>query len=185
MRRRWALAACLAVATIALQLSSLTFSFALGVASATSVRVGRAVGAGDLALARQRGLLGLRLGLIVMACFAVVFLTLPHVLATSFSDDGPVIAATIPLIQIAALFQLSDGAQTIGAGALRGLGHTRATLSGNLIGHYLVGLPLILGLAFAADLGAPGLWWGLSGGLTATAFYLVARFLRNTSRSRR
>ena len=49
------------------------------------------------------------------------------------------IAATVPLLQIAALFQLSDGTQAIGAGALRGLGDTRATLCGNLLGHYAIG----------------------------------------------
>jgi multidrug resistance protein, MATE family len=170
--------------SIALNLSSLTFSFSLGIASATSVRVGHAVGANDLELARRRGTLGIVLGLIVMACFAAVFVILPGPLATGFTDEPAVIAATIPLLQIAALFQLSDGTQAIAAGALRGRGDTRSTLIGNLIGHYAVGLPIILGLGFGANLGAPGLWWGLSVGLTVTGGFLVLRFLRSTSRSR-
>ena len=176
--------------SIALGLSSLTFSCALGISAATSVRVGHAVGAGDLALARRRGLMGIGLGLVVMACFAIMFLVIPRTLAALVTDEAAVIAATIPLMQIAALFQLSDGTQVIGAGALRGLGHTRATLWGNLLGHYVIGLPLMLGLAFGEALGAPGLWWGLSVGLTATAVFLVLRFLhgtrvRSTSRSPR
>jgi multidrug resistance protein, MATE family len=171
--------------SIALNLSSLTFSFSLGIAAATSVRVGRAVGAGDLALARRRGMLGVTLGFIVMGCFAVVFVVLPRPLATAFTDQPAVIAATIPLLQIAALFQLSDGAQAIGAGALRGRGDTRSTLVGNLLGHYVVGLPIMLGLGFGANLGAPGLWWGLSAGLTATAVFLVVKFLRSTNQSPR
>jgi MATE family multidrug resistance protein len=166
--------------SIALNLSSLTFSFSLGIASAASVRVGHAVGANDLALARRRGMLGIALGLIVMACFAAVFLVLPRALATGFTNQPAVIAATIPLLQIAALFQLSDGTQAIAAGALRGRGDTRSTFVGNLIGHYVVGLPIILGLAFGANLGAPGLWWGLSVGLTVTAIFLVVRFRRST-----
>ncbi|HEX5059104.1 MAG TPA: MATE family efflux transporter [Kofleriaceae bacterium] len=171
--------------SIALNLSSLTFSFGLGIASATSVRVGHAVGAGDLALARRRGLLGLVLGLVVMSCFAATFLLIPRLLATGFTDDSTVVAATIPLLQIAALFQLSDGTQAIGAGALRGRGDNKSTLIGNLLGHYVVGLPIIIGLGFGAGLGAPGLWWGLSAGLTVTALFLLARFLRSTSQSRR
>jgi len=166
--------------SIALQLSAFTFSYAVGVASATSVRVGHAVGAGDLALARQRGLLGLRVGLAGMACFGATFLLAPHAIARAFTSDGAVVAATVPLLQIAALFQLSDGSQAIGAGALRGLGDTRATLWANLIGHYTIGLPISLGLAFGAALGAPGLWWGLSAGLTATAAVLIARFVART-----
>ena len=166
--------------SIALNISSFTFSFAMGIGSATSVRVGHAIGAGDRALARRRGIIGLQLGLAAMATFSAIFLIAPQVLTRAFTDDALVIAATIPLLQIAALFQLSDGTQAIGAGALRGLGDTRATLIGNLIGHYGIGLGISLTLAFGVGLGAPGLWWGLSAGLTATALYLVLRFLRTT-----
>jgi MATE family multidrug resistance protein len=91
----------------------------------------------------------------------------------------------VPLLQIAALFQLSDGTQAIASGALRGLGDNRATLVANLIGHYGVGLAISLSLAFSAGMGAPGLWWGLSAGLTVTALILVARFVRSTNRSSR
>ena len=171
--------------SIALNLASFTFSFALGVASATSVRVGHAVGAGDLALARHRGLIGLQVGLGVMACFALTFLVVPHLVAEAFTDSTAVVTATVPLLQIAALFQLSDGTQAIGAGALRGLGDTHATLYGNVLGHYVIGLPISLALCFGAMLGAPGLWWGLSAGLTATAAFLFVRFLRSTRQSRR
>lgn len=170
--------------SIALNLASFTFSFALGVASATSVRVGHAVGAGDLALARHRGLIGLQVGLGVMACCAATFLIVPRFVAEAFTDSVPVVTATVPLLQIAALFQLSDGTQAIGAGALRGLGDTHATLYGNLLGHYVIGLPISLALCFSAALGAPGLWWGLSAGLTATAVFLFVRFLRSTRQSR-
>jgi MATE family multidrug resistance protein len=168
--------------SIALNLSSFTFSVAVGVGSATTVRVGHAIGAGDRALARRRGVVGLGIGLSVMATFALVFLGLPDVLAGIFSDDAAVIAATVPLLQIAALFQLSDGTQAIAAGALRGVGDTRATFVANLVGHYAIGLPISLALAFGASRGAPGLWWGLSAGLTATAIALAVRFFVKTRR---
>jgi len=166
--------------SIALNLASFTFAVAVGIGSATTVRVGHAIGAGDVALARRRGLYGVAVGLSVMAACAIVFLAIPDVIATLFTDDPEVVGATVPLLQIAALFQLSDGAQAIGAGALRGLGHTRATLIGNLVGHYGVGLGISLALTFGLGLGAPGLWWGLSAGLTATAIYLIIRFLLAT-----
>jgi multidrug resistance protein, MATE family len=171
--------------SIALNISSLTFSFGLGIASAASVRVGHAVGADDIALARKRGILAFRLGLLVMGVFAGSFLLLAAPLASAFTSDATVIAATVPLLHLAALFQLSDGTQAIGAGALRGLGRTRATFVANLLGHYVVGLPLMVVLCFAASLGAVGLWWGLSAGLTATAAFLVLHFLRSTNQSPR
>ena len=169
--------------SIALNLASFTFSAAFGLASATSVRVGRAVGAGDLALARRRGLQGLAAALAIMAVAAACFVALPRTLAAAFTSDRAVIAATVPLLEIAALFQLFDGAQAIGAGALRGLGHTRATFVANVFGYYAIGLPVMLVLGFGLSLGAPGLWWGLSAGLIATAAFLVARFLAGTKQS--
>ena len=117
-----------------------------------------------------------------MGCFAIAFVSLPAALARVFTDDVEVVAATIPLLQIAAVFQLSDGAQAIAAGALRGIGDTRSTLIGNLVGHYGIGLAISLALAFGSGLGAPGLWWGLSAGLTVTAVYLAIRFVRATRR---
>jgi MATE family multidrug resistance protein len=124
-------------------------------------------------------------GLAVMTCGAAAFLVAPAALASIFTDRGAVITAAVPLLQIAALFQLSDGAQGVTAGALRGLGETHATLVGNLLGHYAIGLPISLALAFAASLGAPGLWWGLSAGLTVTAAYLLVRFARSTKQTPR
>jgi len=169
---------------IALNLASFTFSVAVGIGAATNVRVGHAIGAGDRALARRRGVIGLEIGFVVMSCFAVVFLAAPRALARVFTDEAPVVAATIPLLQIAALFQLSDGAQAIAAGALRGIGNTRATFVGNVLGHYGIGLGISLALGFGAGMGAPGLWWGLSVGLTVTAAYLVARFRSRTDAAR-
>ena len=165
---------------IVLNLSSFTFSLTLGIGAATNVRVGHAIGAGDRMLARRRGIIGLQLGVAVMTVFASMFVIAPAVLTELFTDDAVVIAAAIPLLQIAALFQISDGAQTIGAGALRGIGENRVTFYGNLIGHYGIGLGLSLTLAFGFGMGAAGLWWGLSAGLTVTAIYLVVRFLRAT-----
>ncbi len=166
--------------SIALGIASFTFSFAMGVAAATSVRVGNAVGSGDLALARSRGFLGIRVGVSVMLACAVAFWLVPEVLARTFTSDLAVIATTAPLLHIAALFQLFDGTQTVAAGALRGLGHTSQTLYGNLVGHYAVALPVILVLAFGLHQGLTGVWWGLSLGLTVTAVYLVAMFLRGS-----
>ena len=167
--------------TIALNLCSFTFSLAVGVGAATSVRVGHAVGAGDLGLARRRGLIGLASGLTVMGALALGLVAAPRQIAGLLTDQPEVIAATVPLLVIAAIFQLSDGTQAIAAGALRGLGDTRATFIGNVVGHYGVGLVISLGLGFSAGMGVVGLWWGLSAGLTVTALVLVVRFFARTS----
>lgn len=166
--------------SVAITLASFTFSASVGVGSATAVRVGLALGAGVPSTARRRGLIGIGLGMAVMATGAVVFLLFSTELASTFTDRPEVLAIAVPLLGIAALFQLSDGVQAVAAGALRGAGDTRSTMWANLLGHYAIGLPISLALGFGLGMGAQGLWWGLSAGLTVTALILVYRFVRIT-----
>ena len=167
---------------VAINLASFTFAMALGVGAAAAVRVGHAVGAGDHVLARGRGHTALGMGMLAMSVGAIAFLSFPAELARLFTDDQAVIDAAVPLLRVAAVFQLSDAAQAIAAGSLRGAGDTRAAFYANVVGHYAVGLPISLVCGFTLGMGATGLWWGLSAGLTATAIGLVLRFRRITSR---
>ncbi len=167
---------------IALTCASITFSIALGMGAATSVRVGHAIGRGDTPAARRAGLLGVAWGAISMCAFWPAFVLLPEMLSSWFTNDSAVIAAAPPLLLVAALFQLSDAIQIVLAGALRGAGDTRAGFLGSLAGHYGVGVWVALGLGLGTSLGVTGLWLGLCAGLTACAIGLSARFLWLTSR---
>lgn len=167
---------------VALALASLSFSVALGMGAATSVRVGHAVGAGSHAEARQAGLIGVFWAAILMLTAGVFFLLMPRTLAGLFTNDTEVINAVAPLLAIAAVFQLSDGTQTVLNGALRGAGDTKATFVGSALGHYALGIWISVGLGFGLGWGVDGLWWGLSAGLSATAVGLAIRFWWLTSR---
>ena len=161
---------------IALLLISVTFQLALALGAATATRVGHAIGRGSTEDARRSGLTGITAGGAAMLFWSALFLLLPGPLASLFTDEAAVVAATIPLLSIAAAFQISDGVQAVAAGALRGAGDTRWPLVSNVIGHYAVGLPLGILLAFGLGWRAAGLWWGLSAGLTMVAVALTARF---------
>lgn len=161
---------------IAINLASLTFTMALGLGAATSVRVGHYVGRGDTPGARGAGFDGLLLSLLVMGVGGLVFVGLGRPIAALLSRDADVIELATTLLAVAAVFQLSDGIQAVVAGALRGAGDSRSVLVANVIGHYAVGLPVSLALGIWLGMGAPGLWWGLSAGLTGTAILLVVRF---------
>lgn len=167
---------------VALSLASLSFSMAIGVGAATSVRVGRAVGGGDAGAARRAGGQGIVVGAVLMGISGLFFILMPRPLASLFSGDPAVIDTAVPLIQIAAVFQLSDAIQAVSAGALRGAGDTRFSFVANLLGHYAIGLPVAGALGFSAHMGAAGLWWGLSMGLTAVAISQSLRFARITGR---
>ncbi len=163
---------------VALQLAILTFMVPQGIGIAASIRVGQAIGRGDLEAAARAGRVALLLGTAFMAACALVLASFPHALAGLFTDDAAVVARAAVLIRIAAAFQVFDGAQAVGAGCLRGAGDTRAPLLANLVSHWGLGLPLGYALAFRLGLGAPGLWWGLTTSLATVAVLLVLRFLR-------
>jgi multidrug resistance protein, MATE family len=167
---------------LAITLASATFMVPLALGNAASVRVGRAIGSGNTPRARLSGLLAIGLAAVFMTATAIALILGPRSLARLFTDQPDVLSAAVPLLLIAALFQISDGVQAVAAGALRGAGDTRIPLILNLLGHYGVGLPAGVVLAHAFDLGARGLWWGLSIGLGCVALGLTLRFVGLTSR---
>jgi len=168
---------------IAINLASLSFMGALGIAQATSVRVGTAIGSGSTPDARRAGYAGIALGVSIMAFWAILFAIAPSLLARAFTPEQPIIDVAATLIRIAALFQLADGAQVVAAGALRGAADTRWPLALNVVVHWGVGLPIGWALAFRFGVGAPGLWLGLTAGLVVISGSLVARFAILTRRA--
>jgi len=163
---------------IVLAVATLSFTLAMGIGNAASVRVGWAVGAGDTPAARRAGLTAFASGGVAMALAAVVFVLLPGPLARLFTSDPAVAGEAARLFLVAAVFQISDGLQGAGAGVLRGAGDTRFTFGANMVGHWLLGLPVALGLGLHLGLGVTGLWWGLCAGLSVVAAALLLRFLR-------
>jgi multidrug resistance protein, MATE family len=78
----------------------------------------------------------------------------------------------------AAIFQIADGAQVVGAGMLRGLQDTRIPMLYAGLGYWGVGMSLSLFLAFQARLGGLGIWIGLAAGLVVVACVMMLRWIR-------
>ena len=167
---------------LAISVASLTFTVAVGFGNAGSVRVGWAVGGRDREGARRAGLAAFAAGTAFMSLSALAFFLFPGAIARAMTDDPVIGAAAVPLLRVAAIFQLSDGVQAVGAGVLRGAGETRFTFVANVLGHWLLGFPAAVVLGFTLGGGVTGLWWGFVLGLTAVAAALVLRFLRVSAR---
>ena len=161
---------------IALNCISFTFMIPLGISAAASIRVGQAIGRGSIPQARAAGWAAILLGGIAMLFPALLFVVAPHAIAAAFTQEPAVIAATVPLLLIAALFQFCDGLQVTAIGALRGAGDTASGLITHLCSYWLLGLPLGLYLCFRQHLGARGLWLGLSASLTVTGLVMLQRW---------
>lgn len=170
---------------VALQLAALTFMIPVGVGQATGVIVGQAIGRADPPAARRAVGAGLVTGVGFMTLTAIMFLTLPEPLSRAFSNSTEVVAAAALLLPIAGVFQVFDGVQVVAAGALRGAGDTRIPMILNLVGFWLVGLPLCALLGFGTGLGPRGIWWGLASGIGVVAILLSIRIRRRFGRDLR
>ncbi len=160
---------------VAINLASLMYMVPLGVGSAASVLVGRAIGADDLPHARRVAASALLVGIAYMIVSACALLAFPGAFAAGYTSVASVVAVASLLIPIAGLFQVFDGMQVVAAGVLRGAGDTRASLISNVLGFWLMGMPVSLWLGFKAGLGVVGLWWGFVAGLAGVALFLVLR----------
>lgn len=173
--------AALAAHQIAINAASVTFMIPLGVAMATTVRVGQAAGRGDAEGTERAGWTGIALGAAFMMCSALLFWLRPEwvvwvYLGEPTGDDLAVARAAAGLLGIAAVFQIADGVQATAAGALRGLKDTRAPMIVGVVAYWGIGMTTALALGFGADLGTPGVWWGLTTGLAAAAVGLSLWF---------
>lgn len=163
---------------IALNCISFTFMVPLGISAAASVRVGQAVGRKAPIEAKAAGWAAIALGAAFMTLSSAVFIAMPRALSAAFTKDAAVIAAAVPLMFVAALFQFCDGLQITAIGALRGAGDTRSGLITHLCSYWLLGLPLGLFLCFPEKLGARGLWLGLSASLIVSGITLLLLWRR-------
>jgi MATE family multidrug resistance protein len=166
---------------IALQTVSMTYMMPLGISSAAAVRVGHAIGRGDREGMARAGWTALGLGGAVMSCAALALLIFTFWIARLFTPEAEVIAAGMVLLRIAAFFQLFDGLQVVATGALRGAGDTHTPMWWHFTGYWVIGLPLGWLLCFQKEMGAAGLWIGLSVGLVVIGIVLVEVWRRKVS----
>ncbi|MBC8032718.1 MAG: MATE family efflux transporter [Chitinophagaceae bacterium] len=163
---------------IALSCAAFTFMVSMGLAQAGSIRVSNAFGQSNWPKISRIGkstlLTAFAYGIFCAIGFAVFRNQLPRV----FNDNPEVLAMASLLLLFAAVFQISDSTQAIGAGLLRGVKDVKAPTLLIGVAYWIVGLPIGYLLAFHFNGGAPGMWLGLITGLTLTSIFLVRRFLR-------
>ena len=171
----------LAAHGIALQLASISFMVPLGLSNAATVRIGQAYGRGDKAGLARAAHTVMGLSVLISFAAATLFWLMPETLISLFLDESNVDAAellsvAVPLLLVAAGFQLVDAIQAIGAGLLRGIKDTRIPMIMAVISYWPIGLSAAYGLGFGLGLGGPGIWAGLAVGLGVAAVLLNLRF---------
>jgi multidrug resistance protein, MATE family len=168
---------------IALQIAAISFMVPLGISQATTIRVGMAYGARDPRWVALAGWTSLAMAMGFMTVAALVIWAVPRELAGLFLDpsdpaNAPVLDLAVKFLFLAAIFQLADGAQVVGAAMLRGLQDTRVPMLYAAFGYWLVGLGGGAFLAFAGGWEGEGVWTGLAAGLAAVAVLMLWRWSR-------
>ena len=171
----------LAAHQIAINMASFTFMVPLGISAAAAVRVGQGIGRGDSAGAARSGWTAILLGATFMSMAGLCLWLFPRHILRLFSGNATVVERGVPLLFVAALFQLFDGLQVVATGALRGTGDTHTAMVTHLLAYWVLGLPMGWVLCFRLGYGAPGMWAGLclalilAGVVLTTAWYRTAR----------
>jgi MATE family multidrug resistance protein len=159
---------------IVMNMVSVTFMVPLGVSFATVTRVGNLIGAGEHKRAQTASWVAFALGAGFMALAGMTLAALRFWLPDLYTNELPVAALCASVIPIAAGFQVFDGVQVVGSGILRGMGNMLPALWFNLVGYWVLALPIGWWMAFHSDLRLDGIWYGLMIALGLVAAALLA-----------
>ena len=161
---------------IALNYASFMFTTPLALHSATTIYVGHALGRGDHDGARRGGFVGIGLCAALMMLSALVLVQANGAIARLYTRDPAVASLASGLLLLAAIFQVSDGLQVGGMGALRGFKDARVPMLLTIGSYWLVGFPIAFVLGVVRGGGPSGVWYGLIAGLTVSAIALNLRY---------
>ena len=176
---------------IALNLSSMTFMFAMGLGVVAMIRVGNQFGMKAYADLRRIAIsLFLLIGLFDVV-FCIFYLSfneeLPWIYLENYGINTP--ADTLEVVKIAGglllvsgFFQITDGLQAVILGALRGIQDVNVPTALTFVSYVIIGLPVSYYLGLRTSLGAVGIWLGLLTGLSTSALLLFLRFQHQTKK---
>jgi MATE family multidrug resistance protein len=168
---------------IAINVASAMFMIPFGLSMAISQRVGFSIGQSSVDKARFRGFIGIAMCAGFMTITATLLFLVPDLIIRIYTQDQEVATLAVSLLFMAAIFQISDGLQVGGFGALRGLKDTRIPMVVNFISYWLIGFPVGYYLGIIKNVGPEGLWIGLICGLTVAAVLHNYRFNKLTKRN--
>jgi MATE family multidrug resistance protein len=163
---------------IAINFSSTMFMVPLAMSSAITIRVGQALGAGDLNAARFSGTTGIVLCGLFMTCSAVVLLVFRDAVVSLYTNDPSLKGIAISLLLMAAIFQVGDGIQIGAAGALRGYKDTGVPMAINIFAFWVLAFPLAYMAAVTFKSPPNYIWGGFVVGLSVAGGLLSWRFQR-------
>ncbi len=162
--------------TVGLNLIALPFMAAVGLGSATAVRVGVAYGQGDKRDMAMAGWTGLGVTSAILAAVGVLYYALPEQIGAIYTTDPELLASVAPLIAFGAWILVADGGQTVMSNALRGRHDAWMPTALHFISYAVVMIPVSALLVFGLERGARGLFEGILIASVVSVSVLSLRF---------
>ncbi len=163
---------------IAITASAFCYMLPLGMSFAITARVGRVATHNSMAPILLR-IASSAVLLVAMAMItASILIIFRFEIAAVFTQDPQLQAFAGSLLLLGAVFQLSDGAQVMLIGVLRGLQDTRVPMLINAFSYWAIAFGFGLFCTYVLGWGAHGLWVGLITGLTIASLLLAWRLHR-------
>lgn len=161
----------LAAHQVALNAASMTFMVPLGLSFAVSIRVGHFSALGDQNGVRNAWKAGVIITLVTQTLAALAFFLLPETIVALYSQTDQVANLAVSLLAVAAFFQLVDGLQVVGMGALRGAKDTAYAFKATMIAFWVLGAGSVASAYFLFEKSPRGIWVGLLVGLSAASAF--------------
>ncbi|XP_072254768.1 multidrug and toxin extrusion protein 2-like [Pyxicephalus adspersus] len=146
---------------ILMELATMVIMLPIGFGTAANVRIGNALGAGDVKQAKKSCKVVFCCSVLGCLLVSSAILALKNVIGYMFTTDREIIALVSKLMIIFSIFHLCDGTNAVCGGIFRGTGRQKIGAITNIFGFYLIGIPVGLSLMFAAKFGVIGLWIGM------------------------
>ncbi|XP_050019732.1 multidrug and toxin extrusion protein 1 isoform X2 [Alexandromys fortis] len=147
--------------SITYELSIIVYMIPAGFSVAANVRVGNALGAGNIEQAKKSSAVSLIVTELFAVTFCVLIIVCKDLVGYIFTTDRDIVALVAQVVPIYAVSHLFESLACTCGGVLRGTGNQKVGAIVNAIGYYVIGLPIGIALMFAAKLGVIGLWSGI------------------------
>ncbi|XP_074507216.1 multidrug and toxin extrusion protein 1-like [Sebastes fasciatus] len=159
--------------SIVYQMVTIVFMVPMGFMVAASVRVGNALGAGNIEQAKTSGKVAVILAFAISVIFGLVLGLCKNVVGYIFTTEKEIIQRVSEVMIIYGVFHSVDAVAAVTGGVIRGAGKPMVGALCNLVGYYFIGIPIGVSLMFAAKMGIMGLWLGLSLCVTIQAAFYI------------
>ncbi|KAM4886926.1 multidrug and toxin extrusion protein 2-like [Sylvia borin] len=160
------------------ELACVAYMVPLGISVAASVRVGNALGAGDVEQAKTSCITALLCTGVLAVVVAALLGSLRDVVGYIFTNDTEIVSLVSKVMLIFGPFHLLDATAATCGGVLRGTGRQKLGAIANAVGYYTLGFPIGISLMFAAKMGVLGLWVGMIICISVQALSFLAFVIR-------